>query len=142
MVPWLAACKRSVDFKTELDPETKAEREKVAGELQQQTLEELQGVVWIDAKKLAIKPPKGLKVYDHDTKRVVEDARLPKGKFNRGIVLHYYAALNARVGVVAFVWVTGTTGFKKKYKTKVSVFPSRLQCCSGGGQQWVAWAAF
>lgn len=119
VAPWLPACKRTVDFKTELDPATKVERVKVSRELQKKTLEELKGVVFIDAKKVHVQPGKGYAVYDRDKERVVEDPRLPKGKFDSGIVLNYYAAVNALVGVVVFAWVTGTTGLKRVYKTLV-----------------------
>jgi len=119
VAPWLPACKRTVDFKTELDADTKAERQKVATKLSRKSLKELQGVVFIDAKKLHVKPGAGYRVYNKDDKLVVEDALLPKGKFTAGIVLYYYAAVNALVGVVMFGWVTGTTGITKNYKTMV-----------------------
>lgn len=126
VAPWLKACKRSVDFKTELDADTKAERAEAAAEMQQQALEELRGVVYTDAKKLHVKPPKKIKVYTLDADRVVEDGRLPQGKFGKGIVLHYYAAVNALIGVVAFAWVTGTTGLRKGYKTQVGMHAVEL----------------
>jgi hypothetical protein len=112
--------KRQVDFKTDLDPRTKAERVEVATELDKLVVEELRGVVFIDAKSLYVKPPKHYKVFDPDKKRVTEDPRLPKGKFNTGVKLHYYAAVNALIGVVVFVWVTGTAGLRRDYRTLVS----------------------
>jgi hypothetical protein len=36
------------------------------------------------------------------------------------VSLHYYAAVNAELGVVHFVWVTGTTELEKGYITLVS----------------------
>jgi hypothetical protein len=124
LAPWLPACKKKVDFKTELDPATKAEREEVAAKLQRLTLKQLQGVVFIDAKSVKVKVPKSTKVYDNARQRVVEDARLPKGKFHTGLTLYYYAAVNALVGVVLFAWVTGTTGKSRTYKTQVRRPPS------------------
>lgn len=141
VVPWLAHCKRTVDFKTELDPETKEERAKEAAVLVKKALEELNGVVWIDAKKIEVSAPEGLKVYDQDTKRVVEDARLSKGKSRRGVItLHYYAAVNALVGVVTFVWVTGTTGLNKNMKTQASTsFTPTVNGCMGLYLAMVDW---
>lgn len=139
LVPWLAGCKRKVDFKTELDPETKEERAKGAAEHTHKALEELRAVVWTDEKKVVVSAPSGLKVYDPDDERVVEDSRLPKGKFHKGIHLNYYAAVNALVGVVVFVWVTGTTGLKSNEKTQVGF--ALLERCYISQQQRVLRAA-
>lgn len=55
-----------------------------------------------------------------DPDLVVEDGRIAKGSLKGGTVLHYYAAVNAKLGVVYFCWVTGTTDKPKVYLTRVS----------------------
>ena len=119
LVPSLARSKRRVDIKSVLDPAVKNKRKLAASKLRRLPMKQLNAVVWMDAKKLHISGPGKLSVYTDDPDEVVEDARQPQGKFNSGHVLHYYAAVNAILGVVTFVWVTGTTGLNTGYTTTV-----------------------
>lgn len=117
VVPWLHKHKAKVDYKLELTPENKEERLEIAKQLQGATVDELNAVISLDAKKLYVEPGQHT-VYNMDKSLVVEDARIPKNGKD-GYVLYYYAAVNAVLGVVLFCWVTGTSGIRKRYKTKV-----------------------
>jgi hypothetical protein len=101
VVPSLARSKRRVDIKSVLDPSVKKKRKQAAAKLRRLPMKQLDAVVWMDAKKLHISGPGKLSVYTNDPDEVVEDARQPQGKFNSGNVLHYYAAVNALLGVIA-----------------------------------------
>jgi hypothetical protein len=119
VVPSLAHAKRRIDIKSVLDPAVKKQRKLGAAILRRLPMKQLRAVVWMDAKKLHVSGAGKLSVYTDDPDEVVEDARLPQGKFSSGHVLHYYAAVNAILGVVTFVWVTGTTGLNTGYTTTV-----------------------
>lgn len=119
--PQLCDMKRTVTIKAMLTPEVKAQRKLVAGQHRRLALWQLLQTVWIDAKKLYV-TPEGLKVYgtwpfEYTT---MEDPRLPQGKSNTGVVLYYFGAVNALLGVVYFTYVTGTTGVHKGYERLVS----------------------
>jgi hypothetical protein len=64
---------------------------------------------------------------------VAEDVRLPEGKSHNGMSLHYYAGVNSVLGVVIFVWVTGTTGLRKNLLTQVCpalpIVATMMLCC-------------
>jgi hypothetical protein len=126
LVPSLARSKRRVDIKSVLDPAVKKKRKLAASKLRRLPMKQLNAVVWMDAKKLHISGPGKLSVYTDDPDEVVEDARQPQGKFNSGNVLHYYAAVNAILGVVTFIWVTGTTGLHTGYTTTVRLQHLRI----------------
>lgn len=117
VVPWLGNLKRNVDFKMQLSPEVKNERKTLAELMRGLSIAELEAVIWLDAKKYYVEPG-SYKVYCMDPDMVVEDPRIPKGS-SKGTVLHYYAAVNAKLGVVYFCWVTGTTGLATVYTTRV-----------------------
>jgi hypothetical protein len=117
--------RRRVDVKAALSPAVKAERKAGAAELRRWPTKKLDIVTWIDAKKLYITPG-NLEVYSVDPDRVVEDPRLPQGKFSSGTQLHYYAAVNSLTGTVSFVWVTGTTGLITNYTTYVSALAVQM----------------
>jgi hypothetical protein len=118
--PEIVKCKRTIDLRASLSDEVKLMRKAMAGQHKRLPKKKLQQVIWIDAKKIHV-VPEGIKVYtDRDTE-VIEDPRLKQGKFNTGITLHYYSAVNALLGVVSFVWITGTTGLEKGYQTQVSL---------------------
>jgi hypothetical protein len=117
VVPWLHKQKARVDYKMEHTPDNKEERLAIARELQHAHIDELNAVISLDAKKLYIQPDQ-YTVYNMDKSLVVEDARIPKNNRD-SYVLYYYAAVNAVLGVVLFIWVTGTTDVTKPYKTKV-----------------------
>jgi hypothetical protein len=118
VMPELPSHKAKVDIKQKLTIKVKDARMKAAGKLRRWSLKKLRTVVWMDAKKIYI-CPKALKVYTLDPDEVVEDERLPQGKFSSGIVLHFYSAVNALVGLVKLIWVTGTTGVDHGSKTMV-----------------------
>jgi hypothetical protein len=120
VVPSLAGSKRRVDIKSVLSPDVKKQRQKAASILRRLPMKQLRAVVWLDAKKLHISGAGKLSVYTNNPDEVIEDARKPQGKFSSGNVLHYYAAVNAILGVVTFIWVTGTTGLNAGYTTKVN----------------------
>jgi hypothetical protein len=105
-----------VDFKEKLDPSVKRARKRCAKKLMRYSMEQLQGVVFLDAKKLWVEPG-DLQVYMMDKSEPVEDGRLPQGTGNCGVALHYYAGVNAHKGVALFRWVTGTSGLNKGYLT-------------------------
>lgn len=121
-VPSLRLMKHAVDFKSKLDDRVRKLRVEAVEKLCQWTLQALQRVVWIDAKKIYI-TAEGVRVYCAKSDMVVEDPSLLLGKRDAGLVLHYYAAVNALVGVVYFTWVTGTTGLESvrnyAWQTKV-----------------------
>lgn len=72
-------------------------------------------VVWVDAKKLWLRPASGLVWTDRRNPPPVHTHRhLNSG--GRPICLHYYAAVNADLGPIAIVFVTGTTGLNCTYK--------------------------
>jgi hypothetical protein len=120
VVPALARSKRRIDVKSILDPIVKKKRKAAAAKLRRMPMKQLNAVTWLDAKKVHVGDGGGnLSVYTMDPDEVVEDARKPQGKFSSGYVLHYYAAVNAILGVVTFCWVTGTTGMDTGYTTKV-----------------------
>jgi hypothetical protein len=119
LIPKLSSKKKPVDFRPKLSTTSKAKRLACAKKLLRLPMKQLRGVIFLDAKKLWIEPG-NLKVYMLDKSLAVEDCRLPEGKKNIGVSLHYYAAVNAELGVVHFVWVTGTTELEKGYITLVS----------------------
>jgi hypothetical protein len=119
VVPTLARSKRRVDIKSILDPSVKKKRKAAAAKLRRMPMKQLNAVTWLDAKKVHVSGVGKLSVYTMDPSEVVEDARKPQGNFSSGFVLHYYAAVNAILGVVTFIWVTGTTGLGTGYTTKV-----------------------
>ena len=122
--PNIRNMRRRVDVKAVLSEAVKEERRLGAAELRRWPLKKLHTVVWIDAKKLYITPG-NLEVYTLNPDEVVEDPRLPQGKFNNGTQLHYYSAVNSYTGVISFVWVTGTAGLASRYTTYVSAtYPS------------------
>lgn len=114
LVPWTQKVKRTVDTKHSTRPETKAQRLSICQDLRRLLLLKgptlMDAVTFIDAKKMFIAPAKHMQVYNMDYDLVNEDVRLPQGKQHNGKGLHYYAGVNAKLGVVIFVWVTGTTG--------------------------------
>jgi hypothetical protein len=118
VVPWLGSMKKNVDYKMLLSPENKEERREMAEWMRHLSIAELEAVIWLDAKKYYVEPGT-YKVYCMDPDLVVEDGRIPKGSLKGGTVLHYYSAVNAKLGVVYFCWVTGTTGKPKVYYTRV-----------------------
>jgi hypothetical protein len=125
VMPELPNYKAKVDIKQKLTEKVKEARMKAAGKLRRLPLKKLKTVVWMDAKKMHIYP-KALKVYTLDPDEVCEDERLPQGKFNNGFVLNFYSAVNALVGLVKIVWVTGTTGVDHGSKTMVWAFFCRM----------------
>jgi hypothetical protein len=127
--PHIRHQRRRVDVKAALTPEVKAERMRGAAELRRWPTKKLDTVIWIDAKKLYITPG-NMSVYTVDPDEVVEDPRLPQGKFSSGTQLHYYAGVNSFTGVASFVWVTGTTGMVSRYTTFVSAHPAPTLCMS------------
>jgi hypothetical protein len=124
VVPSLARSKRRIDIKNILDPSVKNQRKTAAAKLRRLPMKQLNAVTWLDAKKVHVSGVGKLSVYTMDPDEVVEDARKPQGNFSSGFVLHYYAAVNAILGVVTFIWVTGTTGLDTGYTTKVPQLPS------------------
>jgi hypothetical protein len=124
--PHIRNQRRRVDIKAALTPAVKAERMRGAAELRRWPTKKLDTIVWIDAKKLYITPG-NMSVYCVDPDEVVEDPRLPQGKFSSGTQLHYYAGVNSFTGVTSFEWVTGTTGLASRYTTFVSS-PAMLVC--------------
>lgn len=121
--PELRKMRRRVDVKCLLSQRTRLLRMKAATELLKMSNKQLDSVVWIDAKKLHVDIGNWL-VYTLDPHEVLEDERLPQGKFGPGITLHYYAAVNSLSGVVSLVWVTGTTKLGGNYVTKVMPPPA------------------
>jgi hypothetical protein len=119
LIPKLSSKKKPVDFRPKLSTTSKKKRLACAKRLLRLPMKQLRGVIFLDAKKLWIEPG-NFKVYMLDKDLAVEDCRLPEGKQNSGVSLHYYAAVNAELGVVHSVWVTGTTDLEKGYKTLVS----------------------
>jgi hypothetical protein len=119
LIPKLSSKKKPVDHKQTLDARTKQLRKACALELLRLSRDQLDGIIFLDAKKLWVAPGTH-KVYMLEKGLAVEDARLPQGKANSGTSLHYYAAVNALMGVVLFQWVTGTSELQKGYRTLVS----------------------
>lgn len=119
LIPKLSKKKKPIDHKQTLEPSTKHLRKACALKLLQLSRDQLDGIIFLDAKKLWVAPGSH-KVYMLEKGLAVEDARLPQGKPNSGISLHYYAAVNALMGVVLFQWVTGTSELQKGYRTLVS----------------------
>lgn len=131
VVPWLGSMKKNVDYKMQLSPENKEDRLEMAAWMRHLSIAELEAVIWLDAKKYYVEPGT-YKVYCMDPDLVVEDGRIPKGSLKGGTVLHYYAAVNAKLGVVHFCWVTGTTGKAKIYYTRVrpaAICMHACECC-------------
>jgi hypothetical protein len=135
--PNLSKYKRPMDVKAVLPPDVKQARMKVANKLSALDVAELDTVVWIDSKKIEIKPPGSkLNVYQPPgATTVVEDERQSRGKVASGINLNYYAGVSALTGVVFFAYCTGTTGINKAphrtvYKVKVSDSSSCRPCCT------------
>lgn len=119
LIPKLSSKKKAVDHKQTLKARTKQLRMECALKLLQLSRDQLDGIIFLDAKKLWVAPG-SQKVFMLEKGLAVEDARLPQGKPNSGISLHYYAAVNAVMGVVLFQWVTGTSELHRGYKTLVS----------------------
>lgn len=130
-VPSLHLMKRKEDIKSELPPKVKAIRKEAARKLRLWSLPKLQRIVWIDAKKVHIEKG-GVKVYSAKNDMVIAEPSLLLGNRNTGMVLHYYAAVNALVGVVHFGWVTGTTDLELErgytYPTMVRPGVTSLSC--------------
>jgi hypothetical protein len=122
LVEWLPGTKRAVDFKMVHTEGTKKERKAVSAAhldlVKRKGDGVLDAVVWIDAKKMFIAPGE-VRVYNMNQDDVAEYVRLPPGKSHNGKSLHYYAGVNALLGVVVFEWVTGTTGLQKGLLTRV-----------------------
>jgi hypothetical protein len=130
MEPKLVKCKRPMDVKAVLAPDVKVARMQVATKLSALDVAELDTVVWIDSKKIEIKPPGSkLKVYQPPGGvTVVEDERQSRGKPTAGINLNYYSGVCSLTGVVFFAYCTGTTAINKTpHRTVYKVVVS----CSG-----------
>jgi hypothetical protein len=84
-------------------------------------------VFWLDAKHFYIVPPTFRVFCDKKDKSAiyVED---PHAR-TTPICLHYYAAVNWFTGAVALVWVTGTTGLKKRYVSDHPSATAHLAAC-------------
>jgi hypothetical protein len=126
--PKLVKYKRPMDVKAVLTKEVKEARMKVATKLASMDVEKLDTVVWIDSKKIDIKPPGSkLKVYQPPgTTTVIEDERMARGKKTSGLSLNYYSGVTSLTGVLYFSYVTGTSDINKPplrnrtiYKVKV-----------------------
>jgi hypothetical protein len=117
--PDMHSYKHSVDFKSALSPAQKEARRQACAVLRRWPMKKLRRVIYIDAKKLYVKPGR-LEVYSLHKDEVVEDRHLLPG---HGIQLYYYAGVNSEEGVVVFVWVTGSTGEPPRYTTYVSDDP-------------------
>jgi hypothetical protein len=121
VMPELPSMKCLLDIRPKLSDVVKAKRLAVAKTHRRLPQYVLDQVIWIDAKKLHVAPDRSIRVYRRDEDEMVtEEPRLSQGKSSTGHVLHYYSAVNAKLGVVLFKWVTGTTGLDKRYKTQVS----------------------
>lgn len=120
----LAKYKKPVTRKFVLDDKAKTERVKVAKKLVRVTPKQLEAVIWIDSKKIELKKELDkVWVYCPEKSPIVEDERIPKGKYTSGITMNYYAAVCSLTGPIYFTYVTGTTDIKKHrgytYKKKV-----------------------
>lgn len=104
-----------MDVKAVLSKEVKLARMKVATKLSAMDVEELDTVVWIDSKKIEIKPPGSkLKVYQPPgAATVVEDERMARGKMASGLHLNYYSGVCSLTGVLFFAYATGTSDINK-----------------------------
>jgi hypothetical protein len=109
--------------------ELKNERMAVAAQLQHKDANYFKRIFYIDAKKIHVLPEK-VAVWV-DTKRdelVLEDQRA-KSSGRNGVVLNFYAMVNALVGPVAIAFTTGTsgiTGYKNKvYKVRSAHIPQK-----------------
>jgi hypothetical protein len=81
-------------------------------------------VFWLDSAKMYLNlhtTYKGL-LTGRATVNVISDSRAPYTSNTKGKKLKFYAVVNALVGPVAFIPVTGTTGHKKKYKVSCGSF--------------------
>lgn len=87
--------------------------------------------MWLDAKKWWVRPEK-LRVWGSKAGgRIIADhpSLFMSGKT---VCLHYYAVVNAELGPVAIMWVTGTTGMRKRYKVRTccaSAVVAQAYCC-------------
>lgn len=102
----------------------------------------LSRVVWLDAKKLYVVPTSQL-VYAAKAERlVVEDRRVPSS-FKSAKKINYYCAVNAVVGAVTWIPVTGTSQLSDYYKAagmqrkRYKVIPSKAyDAVPARNQQW------
>jgi hypothetical protein len=94
-------------------------------------------VIWVDAKKLWVKPKGGL-VWT-DRRRPLPPLPFPGfSSSGKSVLLHYYAAVNADLGPIGMVFVTGTPGQTRKYKASVVWWGGggRLGYCWYGQATW------
>jgi hypothetical protein len=90
----------------------KLQRKELATTLYEKPRSYFNRIFFIDAKKIVVQPPSSIKVWVDTTapSLVLTDPRASKGK--KGVVLNFYACVNAMEGPVSLVFTTGSTGIK------------------------------
>lgn len=104
--------------KAKLTAEHKTDRVRISKQNLASTDEELQTVVWIDAKTMYMNITQRYGWVDSLKEDIFETNRVSTRKSNI-IKLKYYIAVNARLGGVMLVFYTGTTGMPAERDGKV-----------------------
>lgn len=73
--------------------------------------------MWVDAKKFWVSP-KRLRVWGSKKQGPIIASHPSVFMSGKQVCLHYYAVVNAELGPVAIKYVTGTTGFRKRYRVR------------------------
>lgn len=101
--------------KGKLTAKQKQQRVKACRRLLRVPMKDLEWVVWVDAKTLYVNITHRHGWIDKATanhEELVLEHKLAGKRSSKTIQLKYYAAVNAKVGTVSLIFITGTTGLK------------------------------
>lgn len=126
-----------------LKPEIKQQRVTVSNLLLAKPVEWFNAVVWLDCKTLYINPTSSFAwvntaaMSPHD---LVREDRRCRARGKELVRLKFYIAVNALLGPVALIWVTGTTGLTydrrpPPYRPYQVITEEALLCSSGCSAQ-------
>lgn len=105
--------RKKIQLRVWLRPATKAERVADCQNLLGKTDRWFQSVIWVDAKTLYINPTTAyawVNTADMAGHTLEREDRRVRPKPSQAVKLKFYIAVNALMGAVALVWVTGTSG--------------------------------
>lgn len=127
---WPDVVRRRLVIKRQLSEANKLERRTDCSQLLQWEPSKLQRVFWIDAATIYVVPKWLLAYAPPDGPLVVSDARLPSHS-SQLKKLKFYVCINAILGAVALVFVTGTTELESEEEWLVggSCLPCLHRCC-------------
>lgn len=128
-----------IELKVFLKPENKAARVAACETLLAKTADWFDAVVWLDCKTMYINPTTSyawVNTAAMSPNDLVREDRRVNARGKELVKLKFYIAVNAKLGAVALVWVTGTKGLKYDRRPPplkpYLVIMEEIQDCSRG----------